>query len=51
MAKWEVSLIVLKENGRKKYKVIRRLPEMKIAETRVFSSRKKALEQFSSWSE
>jgi len=40
--KWEASIIELKKNGRKKYKVTRRFPEMSISETKIFRSKKKA---------
>jgi hypothetical protein len=49
MAKWEVSIIELKNNGKKKYKVTRRMPELHVAETKVFSSKKKAKEQLDEW--
>ena len=46
--KWEVSIIELKENG-KKYKVTRRMPDMHIAETKVFDSKEDAIAQFEEW--
>jgi hypothetical protein len=46
--KWEVSL--LQVSGRK-YKVTRRLPELSVAETKIFSSRKKTERQFEEWLE
>lgn len=46
--KWEISIIELKENG-KKYKVTRRLPELLVAETKIFKSKKKAKKQFEEW--
>jgi hypothetical protein len=33
----------------KKYKVTRRLPELLVAETKVFKSKKKANRQFDEW--
>ena len=47
--KWEVSIIELKKNGKKRYKVTRRLPWLSVAETRIFSTKKKALEQLRNW--
>ena len=47
--KWEVSIIELKKNGRKKYKVTRRMPDMSVAETRIFSSKEKAMKQLDEW--
>ena len=49
MAKWEVSVIELKKNGKTKYKVTRRLPDMSVAETRIFSSKEEALKQMDKW--
>ena len=43
--KWEVSLIEL-ENHEIKYKVTRRIPELSIAETKIFKSKKEAKKQF-----
>jgi len=43
--KWEVSIIELKKNGKKKYKVTRRMPDMSVAETRIFSSKGEAMKQ------
>jgi len=48
-SKWEVSIIELKKSGRKKYKVTRRMPELHVAETTVFNSKKKALKQLQEW--
>ena len=47
--KWEVSIIELKKNGRKKYKVTRRMPDMSVAETRIFSSKEEAMKQLDEW--
>ena len=46
--KWEVSIIEL-ENGERKYKVTRRIPELSVAETKVFSSKEDAKKQFDDW--
>lgn len=47
--KWEVSLIELQSIGKKKFKVTRRLPELSVAETKMFTSNKKARKQFDVW--
>ena len=47
--KWEVSIIELKRNGKTKYKVTGRLPEMSVAETKVFDSKQDALNQVHEW--
>ncbi len=49
--KWEVSMIELENHVSKKYKVTRRLPEMSVAETKVFRTKKKAKNQFEEWLE
>jgi hypothetical protein len=48
---WEVSLIEFKNDEKKGYKITRRIPEMSISETKIFSSKKKAMQQFQEWSE
>jgi len=48
---WKVSLIKFKSDEKKWYKVTRRIPEMAISETKIFSSKKKAMQQFQEWSE
>lgn len=45
MIKWEV-IIELKDNC---FKVTRRIPDMKTAETKVFDSREEAILQFEEW--
>ena len=45
----EVSIIEIKENDAVQYKVTRRLPEMAVAETKIFSSKKDALLQVEEW--
>lgn len=47
--KWEVSIIELKNNGDKKFKVTRRIPELSIAETKFFRTKKEAKKQFDGW--
>lgn len=47
--KWEVSIIELQNHAGKKFKVTRRLPEMSVAETRVFAGKKKAKKLFNEW--
>ena len=47
--KWEVSVIELKKSGKTKYKVTRRLPEMSVAETKMFDSKQEALNQVQEW--
>ena len=39
----------LKKNGRKRYKVTRRMPGLSVAETKMFKSKKKAIEQLNKW--
>lgn len=46
--KWEVSLMKLENDG-KKYKVTRRIPELSVSETKVFKTKKEAIEQFNEW--
>ncbi len=47
--KWEVSLIELTNGKEKKYKVTRKLPEMNVAETKIFLSEKEAEKQYQEW--
>ena len=47
--KWEVSLLQLRNGSIKKFKVTRRLPELAVAETRLFTSKKKAKKLFDEW--
>lgn len=47
--KWEVSISKFENHVGKKYKVTRRLPEMSVAETKVFTDKKKAKELFDEW--
>ena len=48
MIKWEVSLIELKDNGCK-FKVTKRVPEMNVAETKMFDSKEEAIAQLEEW--
>ena len=47
--KWEVSIIEFFENENKKYKVTRRLPELSVAETKIFEKLEEAKKQFDEW--
>jgi hypothetical protein len=47
--RWEVSIMELEDHAGKKYKVTRRLPEMSVAETRMFQSKEEAKELFDEW--
>ena len=47
--KWEISIIEVENHIGKKYKVTRRLPELGVAETKIFKSKAEAKKQFDSW--
>jgi len=47
--KWWISIMELHNSKGKKYVVTRRLPELFIAETKTFRSKKKAKELFDMW--
>ena len=47
--KWEVSIVELKSNGTKKFKVTRRIPELSVAETKFFRTKEEAKKQFDEW--
>lgn len=49
--KWEVSIMEFEDNSGKKYKVTRRLPEMSVAETKIFKTKEEAKKQFDEWLE
>lgn len=49
--KWEISIMELKNNKGKRFKLTRRLPNLSVAETKFFRSRKKAKKQFEDWLE
>ena len=46
--KWEVSIIKL-ENDIERFKVTRRIPELNISETKIFTSKEEAKKQFDEW--
>jgi len=47
--KWEIYIIEFENHDGKKYKVTRRLPNMSVAETKVFKSKEEAKKQFEEW--
>jgi len=47
--KWEISIIKFQSNTGAKFKVTRRLPEMLVAKTKIFKSKKKAKMLFEKW--
>ena len=47
--KWEISIIEFENHVGKKYKVTRRLPELSVAETKIFVSKEQAKSQFDEW--
>lgn len=47
--KWEVSIMEYQDETGTKYKVTRRIPELSVAETKIFNSKEKAKEQFEEW--
>ncbi len=49
--KWEVSIIELKNDDDKKFKVTRRIPDLAVAETKFFKTKQEAKEQFDEWLE
>lgn len=49
--KKEVSIIELENDIGKKYKVTKRVPEMPVAETKIFRSKEEARKQFEEWLE
>lgn len=49
--KWEVSIMELKVDGVKKFKVTRRFPEMSVSETKMFSTKAEAKKKFDEWME
>lgn len=46
---WEISLLKFRDNNITKYKVTRRLPELSVAETKIFEDLEEAKNQFESW--
>lgn len=49
LKKWEVSIIEIRTKEGLRYKVTRRLPEMSVAETKIFTSKEEALRQVEDW--
>ena len=47
--KWEISFIELKNNVGREFKVTRKIPDLSIAETKVFRSKKRAKKKFDAW--
>ncbi|MBS3169395.1 hypothetical protein J4210_02830 [Candidatus Woesearchaeota archaeon] len=47
--KWEVTLLRFQDKTGTKYKVTRRVPELHLAETKVFISKEEAKQQFEQW--
>ncbi|MBI2146341.1 hypothetical protein HYU22_03310 [Candidatus Woesearchaeota archaeon] len=47
--KWEVSIMEFQNHTGRKFKVTRRLPELSVAETKVFATKKKAKRLFDEW--
>ena len=47
--KWEISIIELKNDKKRKYKVTRRIPELSVSEIKMFNSKKRAKNQFNKW--
>ena len=47
--KWEVTIIELENAIGKKFKVTRRIPDLSVAETKVFRKKEEAKEQFEEW--
>lgn len=47
--KWEVSISEYEMPTGKEWKVTRRLPEMAVAETKVFTSKEEAIKQYEEW--
>ena len=49
--KWIITVIAIRDNKKLKYKLTRRIPELNVAETKIFFSKKKARKQFRQWLE
>ena len=47
--RWELSIMEFENHIGKKYKVTRRLPDLSVAETKVFESKEEAKKQFDQW--
>lgn len=51
ITKCEVSFIELIDEEGKKFKVTKRVPELNVAETKIFNSKEEAKKQFEEWLE
>jgi len=49
--KWEISIMEVGEGKNKSYKITRRMPDMLVAETKIFNSKEEAKKQFNEWLE
>ena len=49
MKNWEVTIKEFQSKKWKRYKVTRRMPEMKVADTKMFKNKEEALRQFNEW--
>ena len=49
--KWEVSIIEVEDQHGVQYKVTRSIPDLKVAETKMFRSKEEAKRQFDVWLE
>ena len=47
--KWEISIFEYENDVGKKFKVTRRLPDMAVAETKIFESKEEAKKQVEDW--
>lgn len=47
--KWEISFAELENTVGKLFEVTRRLPELAVAETKMFRSKEEAVRQFNEW--
>ncbi len=47
--KWEITFMELENDVGKKFKLTRILPDMSVAETKVFRSKEEAKKQFDEW--
>lgn len=47
--KWEISILEFENSDGKKYKVTKRLPNLLVAETKIFKSKEEAVKQFNDW--
>jgi len=47
--KWEVTIIELQNGKENKFKVTRRMPNLSVAETKVFKTKSEAKKQFEEW--